>query len=89
LAFSEDFFPQVPFRDELALHVGGGDVALKHMAPARSDADGTICFRKANVIVNLNRPQNQAHSAGIDTRCQECSNAARKLELPRETGQQL
>jgi cyclase len=42
--------PIITFADSVALHVNGEDVDVRHVAPAHTDGDSIIHFKKSNVI---------------------------------------
>lgn len=42
--------PVVTYRDSLTLHVNGEEIFIYHPAPAHTDGDSIVYFRKANVV---------------------------------------
>jgi cyclase len=42
--------PVVTFTDDVTLHVNGDDIHVIHVAPAHTDGDSIVHFKKANVI---------------------------------------
>lgn len=46
----EGFWPVITFQESIRLHFNGEDIDIIHGAPAHTDGDAVIFFRKANVI---------------------------------------
>jgi cyclase len=42
--------PIITFADSVTLHVNGEEVAVRHVAPAHTDGDSIIHFKKSNVV---------------------------------------
>ena len=42
--------PVVTFADAVAFHLNGDDISVFHVAPAHTDGDSVVIFKKANVI---------------------------------------
>ena len=42
--------PIVTFADSVTLHLNGEDIDVRHVAPAHTDGDSIIHFKKSNVI---------------------------------------